>query len=96
MKTYTELVERKQAQYGSEFNSKELNKDFIHAYETGKRIEVQFRTQDGKIYETKRGTVGVTTGWKPCFLLMLTKRSIGSSWTIGMKDVIGKYINYPH
>jgi hypothetical protein len=40
------------------------------------------------VYETKRGTVGVTTGWKPCFLLMLTKRSIGSSHTLSARDSI--------
>jgi hypothetical protein len=66
----------------------ELNPAFDKYYRLNKRITVQFRDKNGKIYEEKRGTISKTTGWIPCYLLMLTRRSIGSSYTIGMNDTI--------
>lgn len=86
MKNYQEYITRKRAEYGDKFNDSGLNKDFIPYYENNKRIEVDFG------YEVKRGRIGITTGWKPCFLLMLTTRSIGSSYTIGAKDKILKEV----
>jgi hypothetical protein len=68
---------RKQSQWGEEFDPTDLNLQFVPYFESGKRIEVDFG------YEIKRGTVGVTTGWKPTFILLLTKRSIGSAYTLG-------------
>ena len=91
MKNYNDYLITKKTQFNN-FDSSDLNSDFIHAFESGKRVEVNFKDSSGKVYETKRGTIGVTTGWKPCFLLMLTKRSTGSSWTIGKNDVIAKYV----
>ena len=76
-RSFLELIMRKKNTYGAKFDASELNPAFIQAYESGARIKVDFG------YEKKRGTIGVTTGWKPCFLLMLTKRSMGSSYTIG-------------
>lgn len=91
-RSFKEFLQRKENEYKN-FNDSDLNRDFIHAFESGKRVEVCFVGSDGQIYETKRGTLGITTGWKPCFLLMLTKRSISSSYTIGKKDFIKSYIN---
>ncbi len=90
MQSYQSLIERKKREWGERFSDEQLNKDFIPYYESGERITVSFCGKDGKEYETKRGTIGVTTGWKPCFLLMLTKRSTGSSYTIGINDKIIK------
>lgn len=75
-------VMRAKEEHGDKFDASDLNPDFITAYESGERIKVDFG------HEQKKGTIGVTTGWKPCFLLMLTKRSIGSSYTIGKTDKI--------
>lgn len=94
MKNYGEFLRRQQSEHGAKFDSSDLNADFILAYESGKRVEVLFRTSNaGKVYEAKRGTIGVTTGWKPCFLLMLRSNSSGSTWTIGKKDAIARYID---
>ena len=79
MKSYAEYITRKKVEYGNKFDTSELNQNFVKYYENGKRITVDFG------YEKKRGTIGVTTGWKPVFLLMLTKRSLGSEYTINQK-----------
>jgi hypothetical protein len=82
MRSYKEFVERKSREFGSNFDESDMNPNFIKYFENEERITVDFG------YETKRGTIGVTTGWKPCFLLLLTKRSLGSSWTIGKNDKV--------
>ena len=87
-RNYQETIERKQKEHGNKFISDDLNKSFIPYYENGQRITVSFRNKDGKEYEQKRGTIGITTGWKPCFLLMLTKKSLGSSYTIHKNDIV--------
>ena len=74
--------------HGHEMTITELSGKFIPYFRKGQRITVSFCDKDGKEYERKRGTVGITTGWKPVFLLMLTKRSHGSSWTLSDKDKI--------
>ena len=79
---FDSYLKRKNEEYGNKFDSSDLNKIFIPFFNNHKRVTVQFCNDKGKVYETKRGTIGVTTGWKPIFLLMLTSRSIGSSWVI--------------
>jgi hypothetical protein len=94
MNSMTELVNRKTAQYGNKFDPSGLDKRFITYYQTGQRIKVE---TCGMIMT---GTVGVTTGWKPAFLLMRTSRSMGSSWILGTESKLlsvqashkGKYI----
>ena len=80
MNSMTELVNRKTAQYGNKFDSSDLDKRFITYYQTGQRIKVEIC---GMI---TTGTVGVTTGWKPAWLLMRTSRSIGSQWILGKES----------
>lgn len=86
MNKYDEFIQRKRLEYGDKFDSSDLNTLFIGAFNSQERITVLF--QYGESTEVKRGRIGVTTGWKPCFLLMLTKRSIGSSYTINEKAKI--------
>jgi hypothetical protein len=86
-KDYKSLIELKKARFGEKFNDSDLNKDFVKYFENGKRVEVDFG------YEKKRGTIGITTGWKPVFLLMLRSNSTGSSYTIGKDDKVIKVIN---
>jgi hypothetical protein len=81
MTKYDEFIQLKRSQFGSKFDSSDLNLAFVPAFNSQDRITVLF--QYGESTEVKRGRIGVTTGWKPVFLLMLTKRSMGSSYTIG-------------
>ncbi len=90
---YKTYIARKMNEYGKEFNPKDLAVQFIPYYESGQRVEVGFvSSSTGKVYETKRGTIGVTTGQQPVFILMLTKRSMGSSYTLSAKDKIIKVV----
>ena len=94
MNNFTDLVNRRTAQYGDKFDVSDLDKRFIAYYQNGQRIKVE---TCGMVMT---GTVGVTTGWKPAFLLMRTSRSIGSSWILGTESKLlsvqasykGKYI----
>ena len=87
MRSYQDYLTRKEKEHGSKFDKSDLNPDFIKYYESMQRVEVDFG------YEIKRGRIGITTGWKPCFLLMLTTRSIGSGYTIGKTDNVLKVIS---
>ena len=79
---YQEFIEKKKREYGDKFDPSALNPAFIQAFNNQDRVTVDFG------YETKRGRIGVTTGWKPCFLLMLRIDSTGSSYTINSTDKI--------
>jgi len=76
-RNYKEFIKRKKEEYGSKFNTSDINEKFIPYYESQQRITIGFGHG-----EVKRGTVGVTTGWKPAFILILTKRSKSSSYII--------------
>jgi len=86
-RNYRDLMDVKKCKYGEKFDDSDLNKEFIRYFENGKRIEVDFG------YEKKSGTIGITTGWKPVFLLMLRRNSSGSSYTIGKNDKVIRIIN---
>jgi len=79
---------RKAVEYGGKFDPSDLHPQFVQAFNSGERIGIDFVNDKGEVYETKRGTIGVTTGWKPVFLLMLTKRSTGSVYTLGKHDTL--------
>lgn len=83
MTKYEELLASKKRQHGDKFDDSDLVVKFAPFFNSQERITVEF-----SFGETKRGTIGVTTGWKPIFLLMLTKRSTGSSWTINNDDKV--------
>jgi len=78
--SFQTFLERKYDEYQDTFNNKDLARQFIPYYGSDQRITVQF--PGGTI---KRGIVGATTGKRPCFLLLLTKRSISSSWLLDKK-----------
>lgn len=86
MTKFEDLLVSKREEHGSKFDDSHLAKEFIPFFNSGARIEVEFGG------EIKRGTVGVTSGWRPMFLLMLTKRSIGSSYLLDNKCKILKFI----
>lgn len=79
---YQQLIERRKAEYGTKFDASDLAPQFIKYYENQERIEVEFP------YGRERGRVGVTTGWKPVFLLMHRVSDSGSSSTLRENDVV--------
>jgi hypothetical protein len=87
-RNYSDFIRRKETEWGKKFTQRSLAKKFIPYYENQKRIEVKFDTG-----EIKRGTVGVTTGWAPVFLLILRRNSMGSIWILHSEDKIVKVIS---
>lgn len=86
MTRYKDFLIRGRNKWGDEFSDRRLNQAFVTAYNSGNRVEVDFNG------EVKRGRVGMTTGWKPAFLLMLRRDSTGSSWVIHEDDKILRVI----
>ena len=81
MRNYQDYLNRKRAEHGAKFDTADLNPDFIRYFESGQRIKIRF--QCGLVFSEMFGTVGVTTGWKPVFLLMSNRSAAESSTTIG-------------
>lgn len=71
--TYITNKEKQFAKSSHPFDRSKLDPRFVKYYENGDRIKV---TIYGVV---KTGTVGITTGWKPVFLLLRDRRSVGSS-----------------
>ena len=86
MSAYQEYVKRKRTEYGDRFDDSELSSQFVPYFENQKRIEVV------SVSGTRRGRVGITTGWRPTFLLMLRSTSIGSQYILRDNDRIVKEI----
>ena len=82
MKNYSEYIARAIRTHGTKFDATSLDQKFVPYFESGQRIKVE------TCGEELTGTIGVTTGWRPCFLLMRTSRAMGSSWTLGERDKI--------
>jgi len=62
--------------HGKKFSTADLCDKFVPYFESGERITVEVYGM------VKRGTVSVTSGWKPTFLLMLRRTSRWSSWLL--------------
>jgi hypothetical protein len=97
MRNYKDVIVARKARYG-DFDPSDIKKDFIRYYETGERVRVRWSYPSGS-FEDLTGTIGITTGWRPVFILMRTSRSIGSPYTLtGDCKVVavqknGKYIS---
>ena len=89
MRNYNDLLQLRKRKHGERFNASGLASQFIPYFESGQRIKVRF-----KYGEELTGTVGITTGWVPSFLLMRTSRSIGSAWLLGKDDQIVEVTKY--
>lgn len=75
---------------GHKLDTSDLALKFSEYHETGQRIIV--KTPYG---ETLRGYVGVTTGWKPSYLLLNNTRSLGSSELLNDQyEIIGTLNKY--
>ena len=88
MASYLDLIERKRRQFGEKFDASELSSvsDTVKLmYATQQRC----RIDHGDGYTTD-GYIGVTTGWKPCFIHLYNARSLGSSEIIGPDAVVIK------
>lgn len=92
MRSFTEKIRGGKEQYGEKYSSDALARKFVPYYENQQRIKVMF--PDGS---TACGTVGATTGWIPCFLLIKRSTDLGSSTILSEVDRIvavqvnGKY-----
>ena len=64
-------------------NRSSLAPAFASAYESGERIRVRFASG-----EEMTGTVGKTSGWQPCYLLMRRATDAGSIYTLAAGDRI--------
>lgn len=80
MKSLQTVIYERQREYGDKFDPSDLALNFARYYESNERIEVDFGQG-----EIKRGRVGITTGWKPVFILVLRVTDSGSSWIINKK-----------
>lgn len=70
-----------------EFDDSELCPKFVPYFENECRIKVRYTFASGEVYE-RTGTVGVTSGWKPAFLLMHRSSDISSSDVLSERDEI--------
>lgn len=82
MRSYQDFIARKTQEFGDKFDASDLDPRFIEFFNSGQRIKVR------SFGEVVTGTVGVTTGWKPAFLLMRRSNSVGSTWLLGPHDEI--------
>jgi hypothetical protein len=84
---YHDFVQRQKAKHGDMFSEENLNRNFISAYNNGDTFRVLVDLgYDKPVW----GYIGVTTGWKPCFLLMRRRGQHGSSDTINKECKILK------
>jgi hypothetical protein len=88
IRRFSDLVARGTARHGERFDPSELAEEFRRYYETGERIRVVTTYGQGESAETytRTGTVGVTTGWRPAFLLIHRSSDHGSSDLLSDRD----------
>ena len=77
MSKYSDYITRKGAEYGVRFDPSDLDPRFIPYFDSGERVRV---ATCGLVLT---GTIGITTGWRPAFLLMRRRTDHGSTWVLG-------------
>lgn len=77
MTAYSDMLARFRVRHGDKLDLSDMDGRFAQFYGTGARIGVRWHADDEGPIEY--GTVSVTTGWKPCFLLMHRVGDSGSS-----------------
>lgn len=92
IESFASFMARKRQQYGDRFQPGDLTPHLIPYFESQERIEVCRTYANGETY-TRRGTVGVTTGWKPAFILMSRRSARGSSDVLSSLDVVLGIVN---
>lgn len=63
--------------FGDKFDASDLSPNCVGPYNRGERYRVKVRFLADR--SERWGTLGITTGWKPCFLLKHNRFSHGSS-----------------
>ena len=91
--SYQDFINRKSVQYGDKFDPSDLAPKFIPYFESGERIKIDCVGLDDEGRDVYghyiiTGTIGVTTGSRPVFLLMARSNSSGSGNTISGRDRI--------
>jgi hypothetical protein len=84
--SFEQYCKDKKRQYGELFSTKNLAQQFTPYLYTNTRLKI--KDEHGKIHF---GSIGVTTGWVPVFLLMHSKRCIGSSFVLNKEHKILAY-----
>lgn len=88
---YDDYLTLARRQYGARFSSHQLDARFVPYFNSGERIKVECTYGDDT--ETATGTIGVTSGWVPVFLLMRSSRAHGSSYVLGPEHrIIGRKV----
>jgi len=78
---FEQLCARKRAQFGDKFVAP-TDPVLIDAYNKGDRFRIKVDSYYGAHRPYVWDYVGVTTGWAPSFLLLLTRRQTGSFHTL--------------
>lgn len=91
--SYQQFLDRKRRQYGDKFDASDLAPEFVAYFESGHRIKVDSVGLDANHNDVYghtfiSGTVSVTTGYKPVFLLITRSNAISSPWTLSSRDHI--------
>lgn len=81
MNPFKEYLERKKSvkEYGDEFDSSDLDRRFAGYYGTKTRLKIKVYSHIKDYSHIMYGTVGVSSGWKPVFILLASSRAQGSS-----------------
>lgn len=87
MTEYERLLERKRSEHGDRFVEPWGVEKFASFLHSGIRIRVRTTYPSGDV-EERTGTVGITSGWRPAFLLMHRSSDHGSWDTIDERDEI--------
>ncbi len=80
---FSQYVLKKLREHGNKFSMADLDMRFVPYFESEYRIKVK-----PKYGDEITGTVGVTGGWRPSFLLLRRSNAIGSSNLLGSGDEI--------
>jgi hypothetical protein len=82
MNRFEEYCDRKRAEYGEKFSDASLAPQFIAAFNAGDTVRIAVPNRSDSPRPRTWGFVGVTTGWKPAFLLMRKRGQHGSSYIL--------------
>lgn len=88
MMNVTSAIARGMARWGEKFDSSSLDavdSRIRTAFNTGGRVIVESAYDDGSTW-VRAGRVGITTGWRPAFLILWSDSQTGSSDTVGASD----------
>lgn len=86
MRTYQDTISLRTGTH-PQFDPSQLDQRFVQFYNSGERIRVVTEYENGDIW-TRYGTVAMTSGWRPRFILMGRITDRGSSDLLGTDDRI--------